>query len=108
MATAPPTRNTDAASGRMKPVTIAGMFARSALSTIAGNAASDEREANATACAGAHSETNAPGDNPPVTLPTGYTRTAHITTVRPTTTTMYESTAPAADSPSFEASGTAR
>ena len=53
MATAAPTRDTDAASGRMNPDTTGGMCARSALSSIAGSAASDDRDANATACAGA-------------------------------------------------------
>src|SRR5580765_4482848 len=71
IATAAPMRNTDAASGRTNRDTIGGNWARSPLSTIAGSAASDERDANATACAGAQNDTNAFGDIAPATIPTG-------------------------------------
>src|SRR4051794_2899232 len=107
IATAAPTRKTDPASGSTNPVTIAGIFALSPLPTIAGSAASDDGDANATACAGAQNATNAFAVMPPAAMPTGYSSTATARTVSSTTTTMYAMTAPAAPSPSFDASGTA-
>jgi hypothetical protein len=71
IATAAPMRNTDAASGRMNRDTIGGRLARSPLSTIAGSAASDERDANATACAGAQNDAKSRGNMPPAMIPTG-------------------------------------
>src|SRR5439155_13126561 len=93
---------------RTNPDTTGGILAICALSTIAGSAASDDRAANATAWAGAHSVTNAPGDMPPTTIPIGYSSTAPTISVNDTTRPMYAATAAAADNPSFAASGTAR
>ena len=56
--TAAPSRKIDAANGRKKPDTTGGMPTRSAVATIAGSAASDDLEANATACAGAQNAMN--------------------------------------------------
>src|SRR4030081_3137431 len=100
-------RNTEAASGSTKRATTGGRFARSPLSTIAGSAASDERDANATACAGAQKDTNAFGDIDPAMIPSGYSSTAPARMVSTTTSAMYAITAPAAANPSFDASGTA-
>src|SRR5947209_4982113 len=91
----------------MKPAITGGIPARCALSTIAGNDASDDRDAKATACAGAHSATNAFGDIAPNTIPIGYSSSAPTISVNNTTSPTYAITAPAAESPSLAASGTA-
>src|SRR3989449_3026204 len=82
-------------------------ISRSALSTIAGNAASEDRDANAMACAGAQYDTNADADIGPARIPSGYKRSATAATVSATTSAIYAMTAPAATSPSRDASGTA-
>src|SRR5712691_3260869 len=93
-ATAAPKRNSDAEMGTMKLETTIGEPTRPTLSTIAGNAASDDRDENATACAGAQNEMNSRGDMPPAMMPSGYSIRATAATVRATTSVRYAGTAP--------------
>ena len=72
----------------MNRATTGGSCARSPLSIIAGSAASDDRDANATACAGVQNATNAGGDICPARMPSGYSSTTPPRTVSATTSAM--------------------
>ena len=107
-ASAPATRYVDAASGRKKPEISAGSPSRvRALSIIAGSAASEDRELNATACAGKIARANSPsGTRPPTTASRIQDEHANDT-VMPMTVATNPASAPAADAPMRVASGSA-